>query len=219
MNRKLISAIAITALATAALLLTGNPAQAQRWGGYYRGPYYRPYGYGYYRPYPVIGVGIGVGLYAPYYGSYVYPVAPGYAYSPYPAPVVVSGAPAVAPQVAASPTAPPSAEKPAPDDAAHLQLTVPANAEVWVDGSKMTQSGAVREVLTPKLNAGSRYTYRISVRYTDATGKAVDDTRDIHFHANDWFAIDFTRPAPPPAPTAAPSQLPLQPPAIPVLPK
>ena len=33
-------------------------------------------------------------------------------------------------------------------------------------------------------------------RYTDAAGRPVNDTRDIHVRANDWFSVDFTRPAP-----------------------
>ena len=35
-----------------------------------------------------------------------------------------------------------------------------------------------------------------------AGDKMVDDTRDIHVRANDWFRIDFTRPAPEPLPRA-----------------
>jgi hypothetical protein len=39
--------------------------------------------------------------------------------------------------------------------------------------------------------------YRIAVRYTDANGKPVNDARAIHVRPNDWFRIDFTKPAPP----------------------
>ena len=92
---------------------------------------------------------------------------------------------------------------PPPDDAGHLQVIVPENADVLIDGAKTTQSGTTREFVSPSLDPKKRYSYRISVRYVDAKGKAVDDTRDIQFQANDWFTIDFTRPAPLPPPTPA----------------
>ncbi|HYT93608.1 MAG TPA: TIGR03000 domain-containing protein [Gemmataceae bacterium] len=210
-----------------ALVLSGNEALAQRGGrggvppgsvyrggaypgvayrgGYYpRGYYggYRPYAY---RPYYSFGIGIGFygypyggyGVYAPYYGAY------GYA----PRPIVVSP-----PPVYATPAVPSAVPEDAPpaDNAAHLRLTVPENAEVWVDGMRTTQSGSVREFASPPLTPGKSFTYLISVRYRAADGQTVNDTRPIHVRANDWFSIDFTRPAPPeqsPAPRQAPSAL------------
>jgi uncharacterized protein (TIGR03000 family) len=82
------------------------------------------------------------------------------------------------------------------DNSAHLQLNVPEGAEVWFDGTQTKQTGPVREFVSPELSPGRRYTYSISVRYKDANGKQVVDTRPIHVRANDWFSIDFTRPAP-----------------------
>ncbi len=195
-------------------------------GGYYHGYGYRPYygggfygpgfyGPGFYGP----GLGLSIGLYRPYYGyGYGYGGYGYGAYAPYyggvyayPPPVVayapngygpngVGPAPGSAPPTGTPPTN--AAPQQAPDDAAHLQLNVPETAEVWFDGSKTTQTGKVREFTSPKLNAGQTYTYHISVRYTDASGQPVNDTRDIHVRANDWFSVDFTRPAPaaPPAP-------------------
>jgi uncharacterized protein (TIGR03000 family) len=183
-------------------------------GGYWHGGYWRPYGhypYGWYRPYPFIGIGFGFGLYAPYYGSYVYPIAPG-VYDPY-APMIAYASPPGTPGAGTPPSGPPPAaqgqpqqqfERPPPDNAGHLQLLVPANAEVSIDGNRIAQSGTTREIVTPTLKLGTRYTYKISVQYADAQGKQVNDTRDISFQANDWFAIDFTRPAPPLAPAPQP---------------
>jgi uncharacterized protein (TIGR03000 family) len=169
---------------------------------------YRPYNNGIYRPHaraylPYYGYGAwpyygygwgfgGYGAYAPYYGGVSLA-----AYSNLDPGLYAGGAaaPAQDPQAAA--------DRPPPDDAAHLQLIVPENAEVIVDGMKTTQTGTTREFVTPQLPTGSRYSYQITVRYTDKNGKAVEDTRDIRFQANDWFAIDFTRPAPT-MPTPAP---------------
>jgi uncharacterized protein (TIGR03000 family) len=74
---------------------------------------------------------------------------------------------------------------------------VPENAEVQFDGGKTTQTGPVREFVSPPLTPGKVFDYTIVVHYTDANGKVVTDRRVIHVRANDWFRIDFTRPAPP----------------------
>jgi uncharacterized protein (TIGR03000 family) len=151
-----------------------------------------------------IGIGIGIPI-GPYYGPSYYPpvvvtpapvVQPTPAYVPAPAagyapPATPAQVPAVAPT--------PATEKPSRDDAGHLQLMVPENAEVFIAGAKITQTGQVREIITPRLQVGTRYTYKISVRYANGQGQMVDDTREIRFQANDWFAINFTRPTPPPA--------------------
>ncbi len=131
--------------------------------------------------------GGGYGLYPPYGGG---PVA-----------VPAFGGYAAAPGGAIPGQTPP------PDNAAHLQLAVPENAEIRIDGEMTRQTGAVREFVSPPLTPGQSFTYQISVRYTNAAGKAIEDTRPIHVRANDWFRIDFTRPAPPenaPAPLPRP---------------
>jgi uncharacterized protein (TIGR03000 family) len=223
-------------LVAATLALASNPAQAAPGHGggaghalaphgfYHGGPYrygFHPYGFygrpGFYRPYYGFGVGLGLGVgvglgyglygaYAPYYGY-------GYGYGPppvlaYPPGVYGAGVAPGAPPPAPPP--PPNGQPqtaPAPDNAAHLQLTVPEKAEVWFQGTRTTQTGRVREFTSAPLTPGTSYTYKISVRYTDASGKAVNDTRDIHVRANDWFSIDFTQPPPANPPNAPPPNL------------
>ncbi|MGH7173063.1 MAG: TIGR03000 domain-containing protein [Gemmataceae bacterium] len=155
-------------------------------GGYGMGGYgLGGYGMG---GYGLGGYGMGgYGGYQPYYGG-VGGVIPGVVAAP-PGTLPANGA-GVQPQT------------PPPDNAAHLQLTVPPNAEVLFDGGKTTQIGATREFVSPKLPTGKLFDYTITVRYNDANGKTVTDKRVIHVRANDWFRIDFTRPAPqePPVP-------------------
>jgi uncharacterized protein (TIGR03000 family) len=165
--------------------------------------FYRPYGYGFYRPYygaylPYYDYPYdygAVGFYSPYYGDlWSYPLAAAYAASS----SYIGDGQAQGPA--------PTDQQPA-DNAAHLQLTVPENAEVLFDGTRTTQTGSVREFVTGTLTTGARYNYKITVRYADAQGKVVQDVRDIGFQANDWFSIDFTRPPPSrraPAPAAQP---------------
>ncbi len=188
----------------------GFSGGAFRGGGYGFGGYglgyggYLPYAYGnYYRPYygeGYYGYGLGLGAYGPYYGGVTLA-----AYSSfYPDPVVGGLAQNPLGQNQAGQNQP-SSERPPPDDAGHLRLTVPENAEVVIDGVKTTQTGTTREFVSPAVTPGSRYVYKVTVRYTDAKGKVIEDTRDIRFQANDWFSIDFTRPAPSgPLPMPAP---------------
>lgn len=91
----------------------------------------------------------------------------------------------------------PPATRPPPDDAGHFELIVPEHADVFVNGARTAQTGFIRHFNTPKLTPGYAYNYQVRVHYVNDHADVVDDTRDIQFHANDWFRIDFTRlPAP-----------------------
>lgn len=205
------------------------PYHGNAFYGPYRPGLYAPYGF--YRPYygfagPGLGLGGlgglglgglglgglglgGYGLYRPYYGGTTV-VAPTVVMTPPVAPPI-AGAPIAGAPAATAGTPPPLAQTlppplaqtpPPPDNAAHLQLLVPPSAEVLFDGGKTTQTGAIREFVSPPLTAGKVFDYAITVRYFDAAGKGITDRRVIHVRANDWFRLDFTRPAPqePPVP-------------------
>jgi uncharacterized protein (TIGR03000 family) len=211
MSRGYANLLGFWALAT--LLLGISPANAHGpggghggyhgggfgYGGFYYGSRYPAYGlngfpfsygsglyapYGYFRPYYGYGLG-GIGLGGVGLGGYGY-------YRPYYAsPVIV--APGVTPP---NPAVAPIDPTPPSDNAAHLQLIVPENAEVLFDGGKTQQTGTTREFVSPPLPPGKVYSYTITVRSTDANGKTNVDKRVINVQANDWFRIDFTRPAP-----------------------
>jgi uncharacterized protein (TIGR03000 family) len=187
-----------TGFAAGAFRANGFPLRSGLYGGFYQ-PYYG-YGIGYGSYAPLYGYGLGgYGLYAPYYGGVA--MADYNSFYPDSGIALQQAQGAQALQQAQGAQAPPSSQRPPPDGTAHLQLTVPENADVVIDGAKTTQTGTTREFVSPVLTPGKRYVYNVTVRYTDAKGKQVEDTRDIRFQANDWFAIDFTRPAPAPAPT------------------
>jgi uncharacterized protein (TIGR03000 family) len=181
--------------------------------------FYRPY-YGYGLGGFGLGYGLGYGLgsygwggygsYAPYYGGYG--GLPDYA-SGYYDPGAASPAIGDVPDVGAPAMGPAPEERPPQDDAAHLQLIVPENAEVYFDGAKTSKTGRVREFVSPTLTPGQSYTYVIEVRSTGADGKPVVDRREIHVGANDWFMVDFTRPQPANPPKTRPGAGPVMPPA------
>ena len=193
------------------------------YGGYgpYRAGLYAPYGF--YRPYygyygsalAFGGLGFGLGLGMGYglgsYGLGGYGLGGYGMYQPYyggttivnPTTVLVTPGGSGAPPAAGTGAQPGNQTPPPPDNAVHLQLVVPQNAEVVFNGDTTTQTGTLREFVSPPLTPGKLFDYTIIVRSTNAEGKAVTDRRVIHVRANDWFRIDFTRP-PPPEPLPAP---------------
>lgn len=82
---------------------------------------------------------------------------------------------------------------PAPNRA-HLQLLVPEQADVVVEGVTTRKTGTVRDFVSPPLTPGKNMTYSIAVRYTDADGKPVEETHAVRVRANDRLRIDCTRP-------------------------
>lgn len=69
------------------------------------------------------------------------------------------------------------------DNRARLTIQVPAaNAKVWLDGTLMTQTGLIREFITPTLNPKSEYTFQIRVEWQDDGGKQ-SRTRKVNLTA------------------------------------
>jgi uncharacterized protein (TIGR03000 family) len=154
-------------------------------GGYDRGGYYGRSGfYG----------GIGVGIYAPYYG-YSYPYyAPSYAPSIY-----------VAPSYYEPPTTayiPPTSLETRPPirpvgidpqtlgNAALVEVSVPPNAEVWFDDLKTKQSGDTRTFRSPELEPGKTYLYDVKAKWVE-NGDEVTRTRTVRVQAGRAVQVDF----------------------------
>jgi uncharacterized protein (TIGR03000 family) len=84
-------------------------------------------------------------------------------------------------------------EEPGTEDAVHLRVRVPADAELFFDGQPTKQRGTEREFYSPPLTPGRDYTYDIKARWND-NGKTVERTRKVQVHADDWINIDMTSP-------------------------
>lgn len=89
---------------------------------------------------------------------------------------------------------PPEKLPPPTPNSARLQLLVPENAEVLVEGRKTSSTGTVREFVSPPLEPGKNMIYSILVRYTDASGKKIEERHSIRVHANAHLDIDCTKP-------------------------
>jgi uncharacterized protein (TIGR03000 family) len=69
-----------------------------------------------------------------------------------------------------------------------IQISVPvANAEVWVEGTRMTSTGLTRHFVTPSLAPG-KYQYNIVVRWTEQ-GEIFSRTRSVSVRPGDRLAV------------------------------
>lgn len=75
---------------------------------------------------------------------------------------------------------------------ADITVAVPADAELWFQGQKTTQKGALRQFQTPALKPGS-FTYEVKASWEDK-GKKVQQTRTISVKAGDHLNVFFTQP-------------------------
>jgi uncharacterized protein (TIGR03000 family) len=200
------------------------------YGGYGgRGYGYGRYGYGYggYGFGYGFGLGLGLGYYAgyPYYGYpyYGYPYAYGYPAAPYPY-AYPGYAPAYGPGYGASPPNADPASGPAippipgsvasaggiaipaprsPDTDVTLIVRIPADATVWINGVKTTQTGSRREFVSSGLAPGRSYTFDVRAQWVSLDGKPVDLHRKIAAQAGERRTVDFSPMTPLPGAVSA----------------
>jgi uncharacterized protein (TIGR03000 family) len=79
------------------------------------------------------------------------------------------------------------------NDTVLINLRVPANAEVWFDGSKTSQTGRLRSFVSPPLQPGRNYAYEIRARWMQS-GRMAEETRRINVRAGDRDNLKFLAP-------------------------
>jgi uncharacterized protein (TIGR03000 family) len=89
----------------------------------------------------------------------------------------------------ASPSAP-SVAAPA-SAAARLEVKLPQNARLWIEGKEIEQQSTSYSLTSPPLEAGYNYTYHLRTQWTD-NGVQVTRERAIPIHAGESVTIDFT---------------------------
>jgi uncharacterized protein (TIGR03000 family) len=83
---------------------------------------------------------------------------------------------------------------PNPSDAGvRIEVRVPAAAEIWFDGEKTSQTGAVRHYQSPALRPGPGYVYTLRARWQEGNG-TVERTEQLRFRAGDRLVVDWSRP-------------------------
>jgi uncharacterized protein (TIGR03000 family) len=71
-----------------------------------------------------------------------------------------------------------------------LNLTVPADAKIWVEGSPMGVGGGQRQFVSPPIQPGHEYTYDLQVSWKQ-DGHEVTQKRQITVHAGDVVNLTF----------------------------
>jgi uncharacterized protein (TIGR03000 family) len=85
----------------------------------------------------------------------------------------------------------PTAEAPA--GAVLLNVQVPENAKVWIDGAPTTSTGLSRSFVTPSLTPGRQFTYEVKAQWNDGT-QQVTRTRRIPVQAGQAIDINLQQP-------------------------
>ncbi len=89
-------------------------------------------------------------------------------------------------------------EKPAGPAAApapvQITVIVPADAEVFFDGTPTKQKGSERQFISPMLDVGKKYYYEVLARW-QKDGKPVEDKRKVSVTAGAAVRVDFLTPA------------------------
>jgi len=87
-----------------------------------------------------------------------------------------------------------------------VEVHLPANAQLWIDGQPTKQSGPVREFATPAvLQQGLMYRYTLRAQW-DEGGRPVVRERPVEFQSGSRLIVDFTRPDAPPARDGGPGR-------------
>jgi uncharacterized protein (TIGR03000 family) len=76
---------------------------------------------------------------------------------------------------------------------AYIDVRVPANAELWVEGVKTRQKGRVRRFVSPPLTSGRDFAYNVRVTWT-ANGKKVTKRQRVVVRAGDWVRLNWATP-------------------------
>jgi uncharacterized protein (TIGR03000 family) len=75
-----------------------------------------------------------------------------------------------------------------------LEVRVPADAEIWIEGAKTMQRGVVRQFISPPLEPDRDFTYEIKAIWW-VNGQERTETRNVNVRAGNVVRVDLSRPA------------------------
>jgi uncharacterized protein (TIGR03000 family) len=81
----------------------------------------------------------------------------------------------------------------ATDNRVLVTVRVPANAEIWFDDDKTSQTGSLRSFISPPLNSDGNFVYHLRARWTE-NGQPVEKTRRLEVHAGDRLFVNLFNP-------------------------
>lgn len=77
------------------------------------------------------------------------------------------------------------------DPHAHFLVHLPADAELFLDGVRMQQTGSPRRFMSPALEAGEKYAYTVRARWLE-NGQWVEKTKELVVHSGAWVSVRFS---------------------------
>ena len=80
---------------------------------------------------------------------------------------------------------------PQTDTAAHLMVSVPADAQLWFEGVATNSSGSMREFDTPPLSPDHRYSYDIRAQWKNEDGHEVSQAQKVGVTAGAHINVKF----------------------------
>lgn len=75
------------------------------------------------------------------------------------------------------------------DEAASITVRVPADAQLWFNGTPTKAAGRIREFRSPPLPAGT-YIYHVQARWSE-NGEKVTETRQVEVTPGANVEVDF----------------------------
>jgi uncharacterized protein (TIGR03000 family) len=69
------------------------------------------------------------------------------------------------------------------ENKALLHVSLPADAELWLNGKRMSRTGPERDFITPQLQEGETYAYQVKARWTQ-DGRSQEETIEVKVRAN-----------------------------------
>jgi uncharacterized protein (TIGR03000 family) len=184
----------------------GNPVfgygpynNAGNWG-FYPGGYgmgYGPRSYGAFSNFGPVSTGVSTFATNPYYNGYNAALAAQASYFGFGAPPSPSYSMPMTSYVAFSRRGSPgniaTVAYEQPDLTARVDVRVPADAELWFDGHRTSQTGRDRTFHTPPLEKGQGYHYTVRARWVQ-DGEPVDQTQRVSVSAGSRTTVTFPKP-------------------------
>ena len=93
----------------------------------------------------------------------------------------------------------PTSELFKPEPVALLDVEVPADAEIWLEGTKTKQIGPARKFVSPALTPGKDYEYEIHARWQE-NGRERAETQKVIIRAGARVRVQFPKASPAPEP-------------------
>ncbi len=76
-----------------------------------------------------------------------------------------------------------------------ISVSVPADAEIWFDGSKTVQTGTLRRFVSSPIVPGHDYAYEVTAKWKE-DGREVTQSRRVLVHAGESVNVIFPQVAP-----------------------